>query len=396
MKRKILVMKQKIGQVVGLLPIMPLRKCRRIVGQKYATKNLRNAVIWAGGEKPFQCDVCDKCLTTNGCLRRHIHCHTGNKPFECKECGQQFYQKGNLDRHRHICLEKTKKQRIVGQKYPMKNGRFFMWAGGEKPFQCDVCDKRLTSNCNLIRHQLCHTGDKPFDCKECDQRFSQKCNLDRHRRLTHDIGDHECELCYKKCARLRPCTDPATSIGCKTCRDCFAKVTGKDIRIEHEWSLYLDEHFCPEWRVCTDSRVGGESCSSYRPDGLWASSLIVLQWELDEHQHQGTSYDCDERRISELYDEFPGKQYVVVRVNPHSYKAPPKTIKPSQDERKALMLRVMQSCLDREWETPIHVVYMFYSTDNANITRNIGKTLLFDAKDVDAFCGVLLPNLESV
>ena len=198
---------------------------------------------------------------------------------------------------------------------------------------------------------------------------------------------YECELCCKKCGRLRPCTDPATNIDSMACRDCFMKVTGKDIRIEHEWSLYLDEHFFPEWRVCTDSRVGGESCSRYRPDGLWASPKIVLQWELDEKQHRGTSYDCDERRISELYDEFPGKQYVVVRVNPHGYKAPPGTKKPSQEERKALMLRVMHACLEKEWETPIHVVYMFYSADNANITRNIGKSLLFDANDVSTFCG---------
>ena len=198
---------------------------------------------------------------------------------------------------------------------------------------------------------------------------------------------HECELCCKKCGRLRPCTDPVTNIDSMACRDCFMKVTGKDIRIEHEWSLYLDEHFFPEWRVCTDSRVGGESCSRYRPDGLWASPKIVLQWELDEKQHRGTSYDCDERRISELYDEFPGKQYVVVRVNPHGYKAPPGTKKPSQEERKALMLRVMHACLEKEWETPIHVVYMFYSADNANITRNINKSLLFDANDVSTFCG---------
>ena len=197
---------------------------------------------------------------------------------------------------------------------------------------------------------------------------------------------YECELCCNKCGRLRPCTDPATNIDSMACRDCFMKVTGKDIRIEHEWSLYLDEHFFPEWRVCTDSRVGGESCSAYRPDGLWASPKIVLQWELDEKQHRGTSYDCDERRISELYDEFPGKQYVVVRVNPHGYKAPPGTKKPSQEERKALMLRVMLACLEKEWETPIHVVYMFYSADNANITHNLDKTLLFDAKDVNAFC----------
>jgi hypothetical protein len=51
------------------------------------------------------------------------------------------------------------------------------------------------------------------------------------------------------------------------------------------------------------------------------------------------------------------------------------------------MLRVMHACLEKEWVAPIHVVYMFYSSDNANITRNINKRLLFDANDVSTFCG---------
>jgi len=315
------------------------------------------------GEKPYKCDMCDKAFGDSSNLRIHKRIHTGEKPYKCDVCDKTFRESGGLTRHKRIHT-------------------------GEKPYKCDMCDKAFSQSGGLTKHKRIHTGEKPYKCDVCDKAFVQKSIKTRHKRVVHDIGDHECELCCKKCGRLRPCTDPATNIDSMACRDCFMKITGKDIRIEHEWSLYLDEHFFPEWRVCTDSRVGGESCSAYRPDGLWASPKIVLQWELDEHQHRGTSYDCDERRISELYDEFPGKQYVVVRVNPHGYKAPSGTKKPSQEERKELMLRVMLACLEKEWETPIHVVYMFYSADNANITHNLGKTLLFDAKDVDAFCGI--------
>ena len=362
-------MKRKFGEVVNLTPPLPRRKCQRIVGQLYTTKNTR--VIWVGGVKPFKCSHpgCDQPpfgRTFN--LTRHMRTHTGEKPYKCNHPGctaQPFTQSGDLTRHmRAHTGDKPFKCNHPGCGKDFAHSfnltTHMRTHTGEKPYKCDHpgCGQAFGRNDHLTAHIRTHTGEKPFKCdyQGCGKAFTQSGDLTRHMRRAHDIGDHECEICCKKCARLRPCTDPATNIECNTCRTCFMAIAGKDIRIEHEWSLYLDEHFCPEWRLCADSRVGGESCSKYRPDGLWASSKIVLQWELDEKQHQGTSYDCDERRISELYDEFPGKQYVVVRVNPHSYKAPPKTNKPSLVERKALMLRVMRACLEKEWETPIHVV----------------------------------------
>jgi len=38
-------------------------------------------------------------------------------------------------------------------------------------------------------------------------------------------------------------------------------------------------------------------------------------------------------------------------------------------------------------------VYMFFSADNANMTGKIGKSLLFDAIDVDACCGVTVTSV---
>ena len=50
------------------------------------------------------------------------------------------------------------------------------------------------------------------------------------------------------------------------------------------------------------------------------------------------------------------------------------------------MLKVMKTCLTKKWDTKIHVVYMFYSETNGNITQRISKTMLYDAEDVDEFC----------
>jgi hypothetical protein len=72
----------------------------------------------------------------------------------------------------------------------------------------------------------------------------------------------------------------------------------------------------------------------------------VLHVEIDEHQHDrdNGSYSCEERRISELYDEFPAKRYTVVRINPHAYSHA--GIKPNKEERMQLLLRVMNKDAD--------------------------------------------------
>ena len=228
-----------------------------------------------------------------------------------------------------------------------------------------------------------HTGEKPFACTVCTQTFRQRSTLNTHLALVHDIGDYECTLCYGKCSRLRPWVDPVTNDQAQCCRKCYMLATGKDIRIEHEWSLFLDEEFHPEFRRCANTQV--ISCNTSRPDGLWATPGLVLHWELDENQHSGKKYSCEERRISKLYDAFPGNKHIVVRVNPHSYRAPGK-VKPLQKDRKHLMLKVLEACLTKEWDTMIHIVYMFYSADNPNITQNISKTMLYDAQDVENFC----------
>ena len=323
----------------GEIEIKPApAKSERVKGQKYVLNN--EVRIWGAGY--WKCVQHNKSLTY------------------CVECGGASLCPCGL--RRSHCREHTIRPLL----------------------ECTECPQTCTSADALERHMRTHTGEKPYECHLCSFNCTQSGHLNQHKGQVHGIDNEQCTFCWDDCYRPRSWIDAATKDKVKCCRTCYKNQTGKDIRVEQEWSDFLDEHFDKEFRLCSDNQVN--SCNRSRPDGLWASNDLVLHWELDEHQHSGKSYSCEEKRISELYDQFPGKQYVVVRVNPHGYTHPAGKAKPDWEERKELMLKVMKVCLTKKWDTKIHVVYMFYSETNGNITQRISKTMLYDAEDVDEFC----------
>ena len=41
----------------------------------------------------------------------------------------------------------------------------------EKPYECDVCEKRFSDSGNLKKHMRIHTNEKPYECDVCDKAF---------------------------------------------------------------------------------------------------------------------------------------------------------------------------------------------------------------------------------
>lgn len=141
----------------------------------------------------FRCDLCDKAFRDSYILRRHKRIHTGEKPFQCNFCEKTFGTKSNLKSHiksRHSIDPSARQPK-------RRNDRF----------KCDTCSKCFRDSYILRRHQVVHTGEKPYNCDLCDKGFATKSNLDSHKRSRHSgLKPYPCGSCGKYFARKEQVT----------------------------------------------------------------------------------------------------------------------------------------------------------------------------------------------
>lgn len=260
----------------------------------------------------------------------------------------------------------------------MEKRKRFLYECKENPDKCfystndgGMFKRHLAFKHNInVRWHSCNIG-------ECTKKFKQASDLKRHIRETHDIGDNECDFCgtckyskieYKDCA--------GTHYICKT---CYFKVTGKHSRAEHVWSKYLDNYDVVHAVGNDDSlkRLGG--CQNYRPDRITIGLDLVELDECDEHQHRYNSgnYTCDEKRISDIYDEegICGKTMIVTRFNPDTYKVHGGKQK-TMNERLRNLVLLKRSLRKAPPKNKIHIYYLFYDKDNPRIAQNIPHTII--------------------
>lgn len=185
-------------------------------------------------ERNHPCENCDKSFFTKYDLAKHVLTHTKQKDYTCVACNKSFSRSTLLYRHekihtdpkipRYSCedCDRVYLNKLDYDKHSITHTK-------NRPFACDVCDKRFAFKQGLERHQTIHdnesqphpcmycemrfpsaarlqrhlsnehAGTRPFPCSKCTKRFMLSHHLYRHMRTTHntqdDMASYQCPEC---------------------------------------------------------------------------------------------------------------------------------------------------------------------------------------------------------
>lgn len=150
----------------------------------------------------FKCDECGKSFKLKESLKSHQRKHTGEKPYICNVCNKKFARNSGLLYHlKHVHMGiKAHGCDICGRTFAMKaamedHRRIHT---GERPYVCHSCGKSFKTKASLYIHSRTHTDEFPHPCTFCNRRFRWRQQLLGH--LTTHTGEknHICDVCGKR------------------------------------------------------------------------------------------------------------------------------------------------------------------------------------------------------
>ena len=143
----------------GILPPIICTVCDQLFKTKQ-TLNKHTMAIHTG-ERPFKCEECDKGFLTTYLRKQH------KRVFH--ESKTSVYQEKELKKCGKYC---TVCEKMLSTNQELK--RHMMTHTGEKPFACDVCGKAYNRQSRRKQCKLSHTGlppAQPHKCLECEKEF---------------------------------------------------------------------------------------------------------------------------------------------------------------------------------------------------------------------------------
>ncbi|XP_059167536.1 zinc finger protein OZF-like isoform X2 [Physella acuta] len=199
------------------------------------------------------CHICGKSFKDTTSIKRHVREHSGIRPYKCEMCGWASPRLNNLSKHLNTHL---------------------------KPLKCLHCDQHFSCDIFLDLHLSKHSGEKPYQCDACDKGFFFPSALAIHKRRKHsdkskESRNHKCPICFaffkrkfhlKRHLRVH---EQKT----RTCGLCPASFTDREDLKVHQ-ATHKDEKVfqCP---VC----------------GIGFSRRKRL-WD-HKHIHSGVKFSCD-------------------------------------------------------------------------------------------------------
>jgi hypothetical protein len=190
-------------------------------------------------------------------------------------------------------------------------------------------DKRRSQCKDCRGSEICEHDKRRYRCKDCGG--SGICEHNRQRSRCKDCGGSEiCEHNIRR-SECIICTPSRSCQNCKRvyvpsryrfhpyCFSCYC-VLNPDVEIPRKYKLkehYFREFLKEEYKdiELVFDKIVGES--NKRPDVLISFEEYNVVLELDENQHRG--YDCESKRIMEIFQDLGSKPLVMLRINPDTY-----------------------------------------------------------------------------
>ena len=220
------------------------------------------------GDKPYECDVCNKRFSHSSTLVTHERTHTGHKPYECDVCQKKFSCSGNLTRHKRTHTR-------------------------NKLYECDICKKRFLHSGHLDKHKKTHAGDKPYECHVCNKRFSES-----HKLTWHKISAHKVKHCFE-CAKCKKTFTQRKSLKCHWrvhskdgllfCNSCGREIIQSQGQ-GHAIDILGDDHF--DCDKCNKQFPDIESLYQHKAKDNGTSYQCDICKELEAREATGIGYIC--------------------------------------------------------------------------------------------------------
>ena len=143
----------------------------------------------------YQCEFCDKTLTSPHARIQHTRARHSEKTEACSQCDKKFVLKSQLTYHIKISHHKIRPKKTCPHCSEVFDASRAFLAHvnrhtNNRQFSCDTCGKSFLLENHLKEHTKRHT--LPYICDKCDSRFGSSLSLKAHTRVVHEQKQIQC------------------------------------------------------------------------------------------------------------------------------------------------------------------------------------------------------------